>query len=181
MKSLTELYACLLKDASRWCSACTLRDLQTITERVEGEGISFVTITLPRFCQEFERALDHRGIESTGFLGFKKSGFLPLFLQGLTTRIFDQQSGRLLNEPDLNAIYFVRQICLYAKKIELECAPKRTKAAFKQFVLCEDEVRKCNANLTPKDLAEFERIARLVFGVPLSQMDLKSPNGGGYS
>lgn len=173
MKSLVPLYECLLIDASRWCRASTLRDLQTISKRVKDEGLSFITITLPNFARDFERCLDKGFVESGDFLGFKKTLSLPSFLKGLMTQIFDPTSGMLLPKPCKHSIYFVRQICLYAKKIELPCTEKRTRAAFAKFKQCEAEVRIANRLLSEEHLNTFERISNLLFEEVLSKADIR--------
>lgn len=172
MKSLMPLYSCLLIDASRWCRASTLRDFNTISERVKGEGLSFVTITLPRFCQDFEQALARSYVVSTDFQGFRKTGLLPSFLKGLTTLVFDQSSGRLLDDPDVNAIFFVRQVCLYAKKIRLPCTERRNRAAFRQYVETDNETRLASRMLTNADLSAFEAMSDKLFSDVLSKTDI---------
>ena len=173
MKSLVPLYACLLTDASRWCRASTLRDLKTITQRVKDEGLSFLTITLPSFCRDFERCLDKGFVESKDFLGFKKSSSLPAFLQGLTTLVFDPSNGRLLDVPDKHAIFFIRQICLYTKKVELPCTERRVKSAYRKYVQCEAEVRVTNRLLSDSDLSDFSKMADLLFDEALSKTNIR--------
>jgi hypothetical protein len=173
MKSLVPLYECLLIDASRWCHASTLRDVRTIAKRVEDEGLSFITITLPSFCKAFETCLAKGFVEPTDFLGFKKTASLPSFLKGLTALVFDPTSGRLLDTPDKHAIFHVRQVCLYAKKVLLPCAEKRTKAAFRKYVECEAEVRIANRLLSDADLLSFSRVADLLFEECLSKSDIR--------
>lgn len=173
MKSLVPLYECLLIDASRWCRASTQRDLKTIALRVKEEGVSFLTITLPNFCSDFERCLDKGFVESTDFLGFKKTGSLPSFLKGLTTLIFDRSTGRLLDVPSKHAIFFVRQVCLYAKKIQLECTSRRTQAAYKKYVECDDDVRSVMKKISKEDLRTFSRISTLLFSDCLAKTNLR--------
>lgn len=134
MKSLMQLLECLLSDEGRQCSTATSKDVETLRLRVEHEGLSFVTITLPGFCTDFERSLAIGRVDSTFFRRFKKNGRIPAFLQGFVSRVFDKQSGVLLDEPDIGCIRAVRQICLFAKKIHLECSKSRTTRALQNFV-----------------------------------------------
>jgi len=131
------------------CSKCIadvsdLRDIQTLISRVKDEGLSFLTITLPQFCRDFERSLAEGIVDSTFFLGFKKNGSIPAFLQGMTSQIFDRETGRILYDEVENCptdipiiIDSVRQICLAFKKIELDCTLTRVAAAVDNFVSIE--------------------------------------------
>lgn len=143
-KSLMRLLECVLADAGTWCSTSTTRDFNTIARRVEHEGVSFVTITLPTFCQDFERGLEEGRIDSSHFLGFKKRGALPVFLQGLLNRVFDASDGTLLKEVDPLAIHAVRQICLMYKKLLLSCSKERERKSYANFIE------------TDRSVAEFE-------------------------
>ncbi len=172
MNSLMPLYQNLLADASRWCCASTLRDLETVTERVKHEGLSFLTITLPTFCSDFERSLADGCVSSSAFVGFSKTGALPRFLGGLLTNVFDQKSGRLLDTPCINSIFYIRQICLYAKKVKVQCTPARTRSAFDKYIECEKDVKEASLRFTDEDLSSFEYVSSLLFGLMLNELDL---------
>jgi hypothetical protein len=149
MKSHTsdwlEVAYTVYKDA---CDACVAevshRDLKTIRSRVNDEGISFLTITLPSFASDFESCLEQRRIDPTLFRCFRKSGAIPAFLQGMLGRIFDKETGRvndveITNSPDTIAslVGAIRQICLSFKKVELPCTPERERAALENFIATE--------------------------------------------
>lgn len=136
MKSLLTLCGCLLDDMSRLCAVETTRDLIEIKSRAEHEGLSFLTITLPEFASEFERALETGQVDSTFFSGWKKKGRLPKFLWGFTSLVFEQ-NGRIKDEPSCNAVYCVRQICRVFKKVKIDCAEKRIRKAFENYVTTE--------------------------------------------
>lgn len=140
MKSLIRLLTKILHDSSIWCSTSTTRDLRTITRRVKHEGLSFLMITLPNFCKDFEKSLDRGYVADDVFLGFKRYRALPRFLGGLLQLVFDRESGDLLAEPDVNAIFFIRQVCLMFKKVEHECSDARVSDAFERYVKTNDEV-----------------------------------------
>lgn len=141
MKSLMRLLECVLADASTWCSTSTTRDFKTISRRVEHEGISFLTISLPSFCSGFERSLADGMVVPSLFLGFKKRGALPVFLRGLLERVFDASTGTLLEAPDVQAVYAVRQICLLFKKVLLDCSIERERKAYAGYLETDDSVR----------------------------------------
>lgn len=144
VRETLEIMAGVYEDATIKCSAdvSDLRDIQTLVSRVEKEGMSFLTITLPAFCKEFDRALDRGFVDSTSFPGFRKFGAIPAFLQGMLSRIFDRETGRLLSyedSPDGSSVAVhtlvesVRQICLTFKKVELGCTPERNAQAIENF------------------------------------------------
>jgi hypothetical protein len=126
------------------CSKCPaevsdLRDLVTIQSRVEAEGVSFLTITLPNFAKDFERSLAIGYIDSTLFRSFRKCGAIPAFLRGMLSRIFDHETGRILDDSSDTPILVgaIRQVCLFFKKVELPCTPERDRAAVENFLQVE--------------------------------------------
>jgi len=170
MKSLMQLLLCVLADAGRWCRTSTSRDLKTITSRVEHEGLSFLTIALPSFCQDFERSLDEGIVAPSRFLGFKKRGRLPVFLRGFTELVFDTRSGVLLENPDVHAIFAVRQITLLYKKILLPCSKERVGRAYSRFIECESEVRLADQTLSSFRYERFREYSRLLWGAVLQDV-----------
>jgi hypothetical protein len=141
MKSLMQLLEKVLLDLRTWCSVSTTRDFETVTGRVEHEGLSFLMITLPSFCSDFERSLANGRIDSSLFLGFKRNGPLPAFLQGLTSQVFDPRNGVLLDNPNHLCVFFIRQFCLMWKKIEIPCSPRRVSRSYDSFVETNSLVR----------------------------------------
>lgn len=171
MKSPMPLLQSVLDDLSTMCHTSTSRDLKTITARFEHEGLSFLTITLPAFGKDLEKALDIGMVDSSLFVGFQRSGGLPRFLSGFLRHVFDSGSGRLLTEPSVTHIHAIRQITLMFAKIELPCTDARTDAAFRRFVECEQEVRNADARLDPDRTSRYNRIGSLLWGDLLSAVD----------
>ncbi len=165
MKSLTSLVRSILEDIEYGCGTSTTRDFLTVTRRVEHEGVSFLTITLPNFAKDFERCLELGKVDSTFFLSFKrqKGGALPRFLQGLLSLVFDMKTGVLLNKPDICAIADIRQVCLMFKKVLLECSEERTKAAFRGYIQTENELEQAEAALSERDRKDFLAMSRLIW------------------
>jgi len=79
MKSLTLLWKVMLRDLGIRCCTSTDRDIKTFADRYEHEGLSFLTITLPRFGKDFQKSLDLGKVDSSLFAGFRRSGGLPYF------------------------------------------------------------------------------------------------------
>lgn len=98
MKSLTVFAIDFLNYLGKLSGIDTSRDIQTVTARVEGEGFSFFTITLPAFCKGLEKALAEGIASSSLFPGFKsvRNGELPRFLGGFLEVLFDRETGLLL-------------------------------------------------------------------------------------
>jgi len=142
MKSLLRLLQTILEDSRNWCDVCTTRDFETIARRTKHEGLSFLMITLPSFCEDFEQSLAEGRIVPSGFRSFSKHRALPRFLGGLLERVFDRVDGVLLDTPDLNSIFFIRQICLAIKKMESTCSPERVNKAFSRYIETNDSCRK---------------------------------------
>lgn len=127
----------VLTDVGALCHASTTRDFNTITRRVDTEGLSFLTITLPTFAKDFERSLELGRVDSSLFVSFKKRLRLPAFLQGFTSQVFDPLTGFLRCTPSVDAIQSVRQVCYLFSKLNLPCSPERDKKAFSNYVQCE--------------------------------------------
>lgn len=136
MKSLIGLCSALLTDVGSICSVETARDLETIRSRAQHEGVSFLTICLPDFATDFERSLELGRVDSTLFVGWRKRGCLPAFLQGFTSLVFGKD-GRILDAPSVSAVFGVRQVCRVFKKIRLACTNTREKRTFEKYVQTE--------------------------------------------
>jgi hypothetical protein len=140
VKSLVDLLEHLLHDCGRRSGAPVARDVKTLRQRVKHEGDSFITITLPNFCRDFERSLDEERIAPGSFLSFRKTrSGIPAFLQGFLRNVFDQE-GVLLAEPSTDCILSIRQICLFGKKIQRPCSNARNSAAVDGYAKCDDDV-----------------------------------------
>lgn len=139
------IWRAIYYDACATCSTeISLRDLNTTKSRLIEEGVSFLTITLPNFARDFERSLELGYVDSSLFRNFRKNKAIPAFLQGMLSRIFNRDTGRIndveiSNSPNATAslVACVRQICLAFKKIELECTPERTKHSLENFIATE--------------------------------------------
>lgn len=163
MKSHVVLLGRVLEDSSIRCCTSTTNDLKTIIRRVEDEGLSFLTITLPQFASDFERGLEQGGLDSTLFKSFRKRACLPAFLQGFTSQVFDMEDGTLVDEPSLDCIQSIRQICNLFKKLEFPCSRERVEAALKQYVDTDTNVLARMMNMERSKLSEFRFVAGELF------------------
>ncbi len=169
MKSLVTLQQLVLADAGIRCGVNTQRDSKTIASRVESEGISFLTITLPSFIDDLYRAIDDGGVSPNMFPSFKKGKDMriPVFLSGFMEQIFDSKGGQILNAGDsrkaARAIQSVAQITGLSKKIELPCTPQRVQKAFTRYVRNESHVREFDRLRTDSQKESFRRTSSILF------------------
>jgi len=171
MKSLIALWINLANELASRCSTSTTKDINTVLRRVENEGLSFLTITLPSFGKDFQFCLDQGMVTPESFLSFRKVGScLPSFLRGFMESVFDPCTGVLVNDPSIDSIHAIRQLTLMFAKIELPCSPKRETRAFDDFVDCELEINEKFEYVTEKDLSDFVRISNLLFGPMFSDL-----------
>lgn len=171
MKSPMPLLERVLDDLGTHCHTSTIRDLKTITDRVEHEGLSFLTITLSDFGKDLEKGLDQGRIDSTLFTGFQRRGGLPRFLSGFLCHVFDSRTGMLLSEPSLAHIHALRQITLMFAKIEIPCTDARSSDAMRRYIECEQEVRNADARLDPDRTSRYNRIGTLLWADLLCSVD----------
>jgi len=162
------------RDACAKCSAdvSDLRDIQTLDSRVENEGLSFLTITLPQFASDFERSLAVGHIDSTAFRNFRKAGSIPAFLQGMTSLIFDRKSGNLLPYTDETStlVESVRQICLTFKKMKLPCSSERMARAVLSYRDVECELSAFSASTEMR--ASFSLVSKMLWNDCLRRINV---------
>lgn len=171
MKSHMQLLRLVLNELGTRCCTSTTLDFKTIERRVENEGISFLTISLPNFGKELEKALDQGFVSSSSFVGYSKLGYLPKLFSGFTSLIFDTSSGKLLDVPSVEAIRSVRQICLLYGKVNLPCSDARVAAAIERYVKCEQDVRTYDQHVTQPEMEAFGRVGWMLFGDLFSNVD----------
>lgn len=157
-------------DLAITCCTSASRDKKTVTARIEEEGLSFLTITLPTLGKSFQEWLDQ------GFAGINPSfntgrRSLPVFLRGFFSRVFDLESGALLDEPDIGAIFAIRQLTLAFEKISFPCTSERERKAMLGYIQCEQEVRQSDSQLTEKDIREFVNMSDMLLREVFTQMD----------
>jgi hypothetical protein len=170
MKSLMSLWSKVALESATFCYTSATMDIKTVHRRVEHEGLSFLTITLPDLGKATQKWLDQgqAGIHPSFNTG---RGSLPLFLGGFFSRVFDRRNGALLNEPCIDSIIAIRQLTLMFGKLSLPCTKQRERKAMQNYVECEKEVRKFDMELTRKDLDEFQSMSNLLYSELFTQMD----------
>jgi len=163
MKSHLLLSLVVTQECGDIVGACTIRDRKTISDRYKHEGMSFLTITLPQFCKDFERSLSRSEVRRDVFQAFVWHAGLPRFLSGFLDKVFDRGTGRLLDDACPYAIQAVRQISLLHSKIEIECTPERDQRALDGYIECEAEVKVADGLLSEEMVDEFVYYSNLLF------------------
>lgn len=173
MKSLLRLTCQILLDAGLRCGTDVSRDLERISCRYDHEGESFLTISLPAFCAAFENALAQGQCASVPFPGFRKRSGFPLFLGGMLRQVFTEDGLSILDDPSIDAIQAIRQVCLVLGKLFEVCDVRRERATIEQYVQCELELEE--TWFDPDLLARLGSVAARYFG-HLSVVDERVAN-----
>lgn len=171
MKSLIRLWQVLAEDLGEFCCVSTTADYKKLRSRTENEGSSFLTITLPSFSKGLEKALSRGKVDPQDFPGFAWRSGLPLFLGGFLDRIFVRDTGVLRDVPCVDSIFAVRQLSLFYSKMLLPCSEARERAAMRQYIACEEEVRESDRNRSLGLYEEFRRMSLVLFGDVMAKVD----------
>jgi hypothetical protein len=186
MKSLTKLWSELARDCAEQCDTSCDRDIITMLDRVEHEGDSFLTITLPIYASDFETGLEQGRIGPNLFQSFKKRSGLPVFLQGFLDQVFNRSTGIIREEPSHAAIRCIRQLTLFLKKIERETTDARKAAAELSYLNCETDLEATEKRLSDEQRRSFSRSFAWLYSDVLNDLtkaiersDLKPKHGPG--
>jgi len=171
MKRLMSLWSRLAEESASQCCTSASHDINTVMARVEHEGLSFLTITLPDLGKSAQSWLDQGRVTNHPAFLTERGGSLPRFLGGFFSRVFDRDSGLLLDEPCIDSIRAIRQLTLMFGKILLPCSPARQKRAIQKYIECELEVREFDRSIEERDLLDFEHMSNLLFGDVFSKID----------
>lgn len=170
MKSPILLWEAIVQEYGWLLGVDTTMDLKKAHARFESEGVSFLTITLPKFRKSFDKSLDNREFDATLCASFHRKGCLPAFLGGFTSRVFDIATGRLLDEPSVDAIQAIRQITGLYGSLQQNCSEPRIRAAMRGYVETDAEV--AAFKLSNESIAKFRKALDSIFGSILGRLDL---------
>lgn len=164
MKSLTALFCLTLDELGEACGVSTDRDVATVAERINREGMGFLTLALPEYGADVLSGIRNGFLPPAAFAGWRKRGGLPVFLRGFLEQVFDARSGRLLDEPSIVAIRSLRQATRMFAKLEGGCSPEREKAALTRYIQTDREVRDHEQNVGLSEWNDFTRMSILLWG-----------------
>lgn len=172
----------LLKDvlfeSASWLHVNPARSWITIQQRVEHEGESFLTITLPSLESHLLSCIESGEWAPNRSWKHDRKGS-PVFLQEFLGLVFDFKglSPRVKNSPDaILAFRCLRQILgLFAKKFELP-SPKRSASAVERFFTVERELRTLRNQIRNQLDRDFRITTEILFGEVFSrsQKDLEN-------
>nr|UJQ85406.1 MAG: hypothetical protein 3 [Leviviridae sp.] len=163
--------------ATRCCTESAALDAKIAESRQRSEGDSFFTITLPAFCKDFEKSLDQGAVTRLLFQGWRKlpsttgPSVIPQFLGGFMSLIFDRDSGELLEQPDIDAIFSIRQLTLMYGKLLLPATKARVEKAIEGYLECEQEVRRFDAERASSLVEDFREASTILWGTVLQAVD----------
>lgn len=131
VQELRELLQCLLKDAGD--AYPHLRraieiDVRHLLRTIDARGVGTVALDLPRLGKALDRALSEGRFVCHGMVlskGATKRDVRPRFLFGLWSLVFDS-SGRLLEDYDVEAVLFLRQLLFVGKRARITCSEEDT-------------------------------------------------------
>lgn len=169
----------LLTELAEQLSLSATRDLSYLLSRFEHEGMSFLTITLPTFCDGLESALERGYALSSDFPAFarKRTGCLPKFLSGFSSFVFDD-TGQVKVDALPDAIFGMRQITRYYKKALIGCSPERTAKAELQYVNTDKELAYYDEKISTRFRLEhnLDRISRTILRSLCRNFSISTPN-----
>jgi len=166
----TMLVQALVKQFARDLSLSAERDLVVIRDRVEHEGLSFLTLTLPLLSDSLERGLEAGRYTCPSQFKLVKHGRLPAFLQGFFYRVFDRD-GYLLPKPDVDAIIAIRQISRFFKKPKIPCSPERELEAVRRYKEVERELFRLAPGITARKDETLDRVSKIIWSQVLPEPD----------
>lgn len=119
------------------------KDLQHLISTVRARGDSVLTIELPAACKHLDRCLAEGKFSSgDGILTKDAAGGVstPAFLGCLYELIFNGQDGTIKEVPDVVAIYFLRQLLVAFKKVDLPCPEVNIQREIANFIQVDAEL-----------------------------------------
>lgn len=108
------------------------RFIRTVVKKVPKKNLDCAVISKPVNYEEFVDVLPLHG---------RRTGSpIPRLFGGLWLLVFDSD-GLILKDPDVNAIFLLRQLYNAVKKVELQCPDTAVFAAVADFVKIEEAMR----------------------------------------
>jgi len=133
------------------------KDREKIALYFQNRGLGLFTLDLPNLSSLLLRGLENGRLSLEGPLCKRVSKRIkvPVLFSGLWLRIFGKDS-RLKPEADENAVAFLQQFTCFGKKLLVDCAPFRRKAALENYHVIEEGLRPPSANWMADSLTEEE-------------------------
>lgn len=172
VKSVVKLWQVCLHEAGLQHHVRTERDSLTASARIEEEGLSFLTITLPVFEKALLRGIAQGRVSPDSISGFRFSKGLPAFMSGFLEKIFDVD-GSLRPDADPGVIKSLRQVLLLCSKIELPTSEERKADAYLAYIKTDEEIEAIGNGLR----TEFRSAAMALLGPYLQDVEKRLWSG----
>jgi hypothetical protein len=119
------------------------KDLDRLTLCCQSRDLACFTLDLPHLESLLLRGLEEGRLTLEGPLSKRVSHRtnVPKLFSGLWLRIFDRDSC-LKREADVNAVFFLRQLCVIGKRIEVVCSDDRIQAKVGEYHDIERRLRR---------------------------------------
>lgn len=114
--------------------------------RIDNEGIQFLTKTLPNLSKSVLRSLELGHFDRPTDFAWRK-GTLRYF-RFILNKIFDESTGYVLDDPCPIAIWQLRQVCEYFYKLVTEFSPEQESKAEASYVEVEKQLQELRLSRT---------------------------------
>ena len=147
-ENMTDLapFAAVFEDAAAWAPdlrPSLSRDYLRLCSIVTTRGMPFVYLDMPEAGKIFDLSLsrgrfDRACLPST--FGKVTKDDHKYFLKCLFEKVFTSE-GTLREQVDENAIFFLRQVLYFGKKVDVPCPEEATRRAVDEFIRIESRMR----------------------------------------
>jgi hypothetical protein len=154
---------------TRYRNADLDRDIETVSRRVNAQGVKFATLHLPRF---FDGLVGYLETGKSVYPGFKKLGRqqYPHFLRGLVAPIYAHPTSGIAVE-NMKQVY---QFCMAFKKIQGPADQKLLRSQLADFVDVDIELNSLDISLEP--VRDIARHAKEIIGDVMKGLDPHDPD-----
>ena len=158
------------------------KDLDRLTLYSQTRGLGLFTLDLPHLESLLLRALEDGRLSLEGPLSKAVSSVtkVPRLFSGLWLRVFERDSS-LKREVDINALFFLRQLLVIGKRIEVACSDDRISAKIGEYHDIERSLRRPSFSWECDDLTLTRTEASSPFGPKLSARNRHSYCGDLFS
>jgi hypothetical protein len=163
----TELHLAIMADGEARGVPFLDRDRQTLTSRSKAEGSSFIYVTLPKLGRAVDRGLVTGTFDCPNGFSLYKETRLPKFLRSVMRQVFGDD-GRILEQPNISSIFFLRQLLLINSKVVKAPTKDEEEKAVRGFEERQQALRRV---VLPKDHPVLN-LAQAILGKVLTRLDL---------
>jgi hypothetical protein len=134
------------------------RDRTRLISLAGSRGQGLFTLDLPALGKHFDMCLS-RGLFTQAPMPLmrrrKPGSVIPRLFQGLLIRVFSD-TGAVLPDADTTAMFFLRELYLFAKKFKYDCKPSKVYKAVEEFVSIEASLPEPDLNWSGDDLGDVD-------------------------